>query len=1221
MPDGWERYYGLDPLDDSDASSDADDDGLENLNEYEIGTNPADVDSDNDGMWDGWEDSYWLDPTDANDAEEDLDGDTYSNVVEFVHDSYPFIPDSIPEPLEIGVPTKVSSIQSAINWSISGDVIKVLEGTYYENIDFCGKSVKVRSGHSHWDWHIPRETVESTIIEASDSNIAVVTFDSGEDANSVLTGFTLTGGNYGISCSSSSGPTITNCIIEDNNSHGIYCASASPEITNNMIKLNAGDGIYIYNVDSAPVIKNNWIYENEDGIEFNDANSASIVRNNTVADNNSAGIHVGSAAEPSISNCIFWGNDDDLYDCSSTYSCIEDANTGTGNINSDPLFVDANNYDYHLDANSPCIDAGDPNGTYTGEMDIDGEIRVQRAVIDMGADETHRVHNTTQDQWYTSVQKAIDDSNDGDLVEVYEGTYYETIDFGGKAITLRSTDPNDSNVVAATIIEASEPNLNVLTFDSGEDSNSVLGGFTITGGYTGIYCSYSSSPTITKCRISSNVYCGIYCSSSSPSVSNCIISDNSDYAVRCVLSSPTITNCTIVNNGKYGVYNSAGPTINCILWGHGDELYNCGSAWCCNQDDDDGVGVIDYYPYFADAANNDFHLLSYSPCIDRGDPSSGYSNEPGGGGGRINLGAYGNTSEAALSCADSDTDGLPDEWEIVVGLDPNDPNDRYGPDYDGDLLSNFEEYHYGTDPYDTESDGDVMPDMWEVVYSLDPADPGDGEEDRDGDSYANVVEYLHGSNPVSFGSKPSPVTLHVPDDVASIQQAIYWSIDGDVIEVAEGTYHESINSYGWHPIIKSSDPNNWDVVSATIIDGGGADAVVTLKAQSGNVILTGFTITGGEYGISLESNCSGLIRRCIIEDCNSHGISAFSTSSFGSWAIRENEIRANRGAGIHCSSVAGPAIENNRIHGNGKGIEIVSGETASVVRNNTIVYNIGGGVEFWSGVAPNINNCILWGNGGNDLEGCSATYCCMEDGGAGVGNIGSDPCFVETAYWDSNGTQGDANDDFWVGGDYHLKSGGWRWDVQGVIWLWDEVTSRCIDAGNPSVHGGEELLTMPGDPNNERGVNLRINMGAYGGTREASMPPHDWSLLGDITNDGTVNFHDFAWQAAEWESGGDEQPGDLDRGGGVHLPDVALLVKDWLRQTTWFELPGADMILGDLDSDGDVDFTDFSIFGAAWLTDAGGLEWNPGCDLGVPADGHINIVDLAVLVENWLEGL
>ena len=131
-----------------------------------------------------------------------------------------------------------------------------------------------------------------------------------------------------------------------------------------------------------------------------------------------------------------------------------------------------------------------------------------------------------------------------------------------------------------------------------------------------------------------------------------------------------------------------------------------------------------------------------------------------------------------------------------------------------------------------------------------------------------------------------------------------------------------------------------------------------------------------------------------------------------------------------------------------------------------------------------------------------------------AGNIEQQPCFVEAGHWDQNGTPEVPEDDFWVNGDYHLKSEGWRWDANGIpIWRHDEVTSRCIDAGNPGSPLGDEPLTVVIDPSHQFGSNVRINMGAYGGTAQASMPPHAWALLADLTNNGTVDLVDFAEQA------------------------------------------------------------------------------------------------------------
>ena len=57
----------------------------------------------------------------------------------------------------------------------------------------------------------------------------------------------------------------------------------------------------------------------------------------------------------------------------------------------------------------------------------------------------------------------------------------------------------------------------------------------------------------------------------------------------------------------------------------------------------------------------------------------------------------------------------------------------------------------------------------------------------------------------------------------------------------------------------------------------------------------------------------------------------------------------------------------------------------------------------------------------------------------------------------------------------------------------------------------------------------------------------------------------------------------------------------------------------DLDGDGNVNFTDFAVHGLAWFSELGDPDWNPECNISIPADAFIDTRDLAVFVEHWLE--
>jgi len=187
----------------------------------------------------------------------------------------------------------------------------------------------------------------------------------------VLDGFKIRGGRYA----------------------GVYCNGSSVFIEHNKITAN-GTGVYCEDIGES-AIRNNWVYHNLYGLYFDNPLDPVMVRNNTVANNEKRGIELADGfIEPVISNCIFWGHPDanDLVGCTATYSCIEDGDEGQGNISpTDPCFAEGTD-NYLLKSVSACIDAGDPNGSYGSERDIDKHFRVldggvNGKIVDMGADE------------------------------------------------------------------------------------------------------------------------------------------------------------------------------------------------------------------------------------------------------------------------------------------------------------------------------------------------------------------------------------------------------------------------------------------------------------------------------------------------------------------------------------------------------------------------------------------------------------------------------------------------------------------------------------------------------------------------------------------------------------------------------------------------------------------------------------------------------------------
>jgi len=150
-------------------------------------------------------------------------------------------------------------------------------------------------------------------------------------------------------------------------------------------------------------------------------------------------------------------------------------------------------------------------------------------------------------------------------------------------------------------------------------------------------------------------------------------------------------------------------------------------------------------------------------------------------------------------------------------------------------------------------------------------------------------------------------------------------------------------------------------------------------------------------------------------------------------------------------------------------------------------------------------------------------------------NLDIDPCFAVPGYWHTNDTPEDVNDDFWINGDYHLKSEAGRWDPNGETWIYDTNISPCIDAGDPNSDWTAELW-----PHGQR-----INMGVCGGTPEASMSLSDAGNISDLNGDDSVGYEDFVLFLGRWLYEAVLLAEDLNRDGFVNFTDVAIFANNW----------------------------------------------------------------------------
>jgi hypothetical protein len=634
---------------------------------------------------------------------------------------------------------------------------------------------------------------------------------------------------------------------------------------------------------------------------------------------------------------------------------------------------------------------------------------------------------------FNNIQAAINDANDGDTIIIQPGIYSGAgnfnIDFFGKAITVRSIDPNDPNVVADTAVDCGNI-ARGFQFISGEGQSSILDGLTIRNGKAkygaGIYC-IGSSPTIRKCIIKDCVAtlygAGLYLKNSEGEVSSNVITGNE----------------ALGNDPTDGILGGKGGGIYCE---------NC-------------IGVLI-------SENN----------------------------------IYNNTSEGYV-----DFSNCPPPPEPCIG---------------DDIPS------FGAGIYLLGGTVFIIDNQISSNMTLGPSINSGG-----GIYLENCLEdTLIESNVFSSNKSGTGGAICCKSSNGLIINSNIFS--GNESSPGSGS---SIYCRDCYPI----------TISGNDIRSGNTSLGAMYCTNSSSYILDNIIVDNGKGGIYVDGSVVTEIRNNIICGNHNNGITCTGQQVIISGNIikdNHNATSGNKdgGGGIRIAVCNTAEVFNNVIAFNtakkkGGGVCIYSSTNVHLF-NNTIADNyaqeFGGGVYVYDTGALLTSN-ILWNN--SDSGGVNETaqvggvnlslnYNCIQGWSGmygGIGNFGQVPLFA------------DANN-----GDYHLKSEAGRWDANSQSWVIDANTSPCIDAGDPNSDWKAELW-----PHGQR-----INMGAYGGTPQASMSLSTVGNIADLDNDGDLDFNDLKSFTEKWLKQEVLLAADLDRNGEVDFKDYAIFANEWFSENT-----------------------------------------------------------------------
>lgn len=663
---------------------------------------------------------------------------------------------------------------------------------------------------------------------------------------------------------------------------------------------------------------------------------------------------------------------------------------------------------------------------------------------------------------YSTIQDAIDASTDGDVIQVAPGTYRgsgnQDISFRGKDITVRS-----ANGPGQTTIDCSGHR--GFYFGGREGLNSVLRGFTITGGRApgsaipsdtddwnpssshpiggGIFCEFSS-PTIVNCVIrdcAAELGGGIGAVGAAPAIFDCVIercqagglgsAQSRGYGAGIGLirgSETRILNCTIKNNLAYsdslgaGIYcrQSSAMLVDCdISYNNAQVTVNGGGVYCGGA----GASIV-----------LERCLISNNTAeIGGGVFTEGFDSAQ-----LVNCTVASNGLSGTVASSAGGIHSVDGDMVIrnsivwhndgtaisLVGWVSQNPV----------LFSNIQGHYPGQGNIDTEplfvsaDTGDYHLKSLTGRY-----DPRSGRWVDDYPEHSPCIDAGDPQDPIGVGAEPFPNR-------------------GRINMGAYGGTTEASKSIG--PLIfhvdgaKGSDSNS----------GLSRNNAFRTIQHAVNYAFDGDTILvwPGIYREAVKFNSRALtvqsadeaavITAPNLDDDTSYAFSFWNVES-SRMVLRNFVITNCDQAAIYCESAL-PTLVNLTVTGNRFGIRA------------------------W-GAVPTVTSCIFWNNTDGDIENCRARYSCLQrlwDLDVENGNIRTDPLFADPAK-----------------GNYHLQSRYGRCAGGNNTWVTDALTSPCIDTGDPDAYTGRERMPHGGT----------INMGAYGGTPFASLS--GWRTWDDVS--------------------------------------------------------------------------------------------------------------------------